>query len=184
MKDNKQVINLVKKAASGDTQAFGLLYDEFADRIYKFIYIKVQDKAVAEDILQEVFIKAWQGCPKLNLEDLKFSAWLYTVASNTISDHFRKVYRRPQTVELDSTFEQASTDDTTRLTESNMSATELSKQLSTLPDNYRQVLELRYIQEFTIEETAKIIKKTNLATRLLQHRAIKRLQKLITKEKP
>jgi len=181
MKGNLHITELVKRAAQGDTQAFGLLYDEFADRIYKFIYIKVNDKAVAEDLLQEVFLKVWQGCPKLKIEDLKFSAWLYTVASNTINDHYRKVYRRPQTVELDPTFEQPSTDDATRLTEQHLSADELSAALDNLDTNHRHVLELRFIQEFSIEETAQVLGKTNLATRLLQHRAIKKLKTIYEK---
>jgi hypothetical protein len=58
---------IVHRATLGDEEAFGRIYDAFADTIYKFIKLKINDSVQAEDILQDVFLKAWQGIPKLNL---------------------------------------------------------------------------------------------------------------------
>lgn len=169
---------LVAAVQQGSEEAFAALYDEFADRIYKFISFKTSDPEHAEDILQEVFVKAWHGCKKLELKDLNFSAWLYTIASNTVNDHFRKVYRRPQTVSLDPAFDTPAPHDTSELVSSSLDARLVQKALHALPANYKQVLELRFIQEFSIEETAKALKKNSVSVRVLQHRAIKKLERI------
>jgi RNA polymerase sigma-70 factor (ECF subfamily) len=173
-----EIIQLVKKVQGGDEVAFSSLYDEFADRIYKFVRLKVSDAEQAEDLLQEIFVKAWQGCKKLDLNDLNFSAWLYRVASNTVNDHYRKVYRRPQTVELDPAYNLAGTDDTEKLTEDSFESEAMRKVVGDLPDNYKQIIELRYFQDFTVEETAQVLDKSSVTVRVLQHRAIKKLKQL------
>lgn len=167
---------LIRGAANGDEEAFGRLYDEFADALYKFVRFKITDPEQAEDLLQEVFIKAWHGIPKLNLTDLNFSAWLYTVAGNTVNDYFRRVYRRPQTVTLNPDIEIASAHDTSRTTEAAINTDHVRAALEKLPLDYKQVLELRFIQEFSVEETARVMGKSNVSTRVLQYRALKKLE--------
>lgn len=181
--EKDEVEQLVMRAQTGDQEAFSLLYDEFAGRIYKFIKFKIFDDEQAEDLLQEVFVKAWTGCPKLRLADLNFSAWLYTVASNTVNDHFRKVYRRPQTVSLDPAIDIPGDSDTSRNTTAAFDGALVYQALEKLPPHYKQVLELRYIQEFSIEDTARAMRKSSIAVRVLQHRAMKRLQNTF-KHKP
>lgn len=176
--ETSHINELVVKTKQGDQEAFSALYDEFADRIYKFIRMKISESEQAEDLLQEVFVKAWQGSKTLEVTDLNFSAWLYKVASNTVNDHYRKVYRRPQTVELDTAYNIASTDDTERLAENGFEAEAMKKVLDELPENFKQVLELRYFQDFTVEETAKILNKSSVTVRVLQHRATKKLKQL------
>lgn len=124
---------LIRKAADGDEEAFGCLYDEFVDALYKFIRFKVTDPDQAEDLLQDVFIKAWHGIPKLDLTDLHFSAWLYTVAGNTVNDYFRRMYRRPQTVTLNPDIEITSAHDTGRAAEASMNTGHVRAALDKLP---------------------------------------------------
>lgn len=172
---------LMRKAADGDEEAFGCLYDEFVDALYKFIRFKVTDPDQAEDLLQDVFIKAWHGIPKLDLTDLHFSAWLYTVAGNTVNDYFRRMYRRPQTVTLNPDIEITSAHDTGRAAEASMNTGHVRAALDKLPPDYKQVLELRFIQEFTVEETARVMGKNNVSTRVLQYRALKKLETIYKK---
>lgn len=167
---------LIHNAALGDEEAFGRVYDAFADPIYRFIKFKVTEPEQAEDLLQDVFVKAWQGIPKLSLTDLNFSAWLYTVAGNTVNDYFRRMYRRPQTVSLSQDFEITAPHDTSRSTEVAINTHQIHAALDKLPPDYKQVLELRFIQEFSVEETAHILHKTNVSTRVLQYRALKKLE--------
>jgi RNA polymerase sigma-70 factor (ECF subfamily) len=174
--DTGTLNKLIARVQQGDQEAFSQVYDEFAERIYKFISFKISDREQAEDLLQEVFVKVWHGCPKLKLEDLNFTAWLYTVAGNTVKDHYRKVYRRPQTVSLDPAMDITASEDSSRLASSALDRTAVQAALEMLPDNYKQVLELRFIQEFSIEETAKAMQKNSVSVRVLQHRAIKKLE--------
>ena len=170
---------LLKKAQRGEQEAFGQLYDEFADRIFRFIKIKVNSQQQAEDILQETFLKAWRGLPGLKLRDCNFSAWLYRIAQNTITDHFRKLYRSPENLELDENVEVVSGAQADHEVIQQNTSEEVRRALAGLPLPYRQVLELRFLQDFSVSETASILNKTNLAVRLTQHRALKKLRLIL-----
>lgn len=173
-----EVKSLLAEAKAGGQAAFGQLYDMFASKIYKFIRFKVNTVEIAEDILQDVFLKAWQALPKLELERLNFSAWLYTVARNAVNDHHRRHYRTPQTVSLDERLDMPDKGAQARVIE--QSEIEQVRRLSTqLPPNWRQVMELRFVQGFSVNEAARILGKSSMAVRLIQHRALKRLRELI-----
>ena len=90
------ITELVIQIQAGNTDAFSKVYDLYADRIFRYIRLKVSDQQSAEDILQDVFIKVWANCGSLKIQDMKFSAWVYKIASNTVNDFYRKKYRRPE----------------------------------------------------------------------------------------
>lgn len=168
----------VIKAKQGDSHAFGFIYDSFADKIFRYIKVKIQDQAQAEDILQEVFMKAWNGLPNIKTDGLNFSAWIYRIASNAINDHFRKVYRTPKMVDI----EEVNVIMPYSIEERYQTGEEIEKMkkcFDLLPAQYKEVLELRYVRDFTTAETAEIIGKTNLAVRLIQHRALKKLKEIM-----
>ncbi len=162
-----------------DKSAFEHIYNEYVDKIYNFIKYKYSNQNVCEDILQEVFIKTWNGIPKLNLEETNFNAWIYTVARNTINDYHRKDYRTPTMTDIEEATNVASTNSATDLLFSNEAKATISSNLELLPPDYKEVIELRFIEEFSIKETAKIMNKTNVSVRLLQHRAIKKLKTIL-----
>lgn len=168
---------LVEKAKNGDRESFGEIYDLFADKLFKYISIKIQDKTQAEDILQEVFVKAWKNLYTLRNEKLQFSAWMYRITSNTVNDYFRKIYREPEPVELTTAHDVA--EDIPSLDEEDDTTKRelLGKIIKKLPSQYQEILELRFTQELSIEETARILKKSNLAIRLMQYRALRSLKK-------
>ena len=167
---------LVEKAQQGDSEAFGQLYDLYAQRMFRYIRIKVQDREDAQDILQEVFIKAYKGLGSLVGRELNFSAWLYAVTSNTVNDYLRRKYRTPMTVTIDEDIDVPSTASPAAELDLQMGLDAARAAFQELPPLYRQVLELRYFQEFTLDEIAKILKKTNLAVRLVQFRALQRVR--------
>ncbi len=176
--DNSHINELVVKIKQGDQNAFSELYELFADRIYRFVKLKISDSEQAEDILQEVFVKAWQGAKKIEVKDLNFSAWLYRVASNTVNDHYRKMYRRPQTVGIEESLQIASSENIIESVDATFDAKAMRQILDKLPSNYKQIIELRYFQMFNIEETAKILNKNSVTVRVLQHRAISKLKRI------
>lgn len=176
------IAELVKKAKQKDAAAFAEIYDLFADRIFRYIRLKVRENEQAEDILQDVFVKAWQGLHTVALEDLNFKAWLYKVAGNTINDHFRHIYRLPQIAALDEAMHVSDASSPDKDLKIQQDKQAIRESLEALPVQYKQVLELRFIQDFTLQETADILRKSNLAVRLLQHRALKQLKIVITKD--
>lgn len=174
------ILQLVKKSQNGDSGAFGQLYDLFAQRIFRYISLKIQDNSLAQDLLQDTFIKAWKGLPALREKDLNFSAWLYKIAGNCVNDYFRKKYRSPDTVELkEASFVSVPDRIGEQLAiEADMQAIESA--FKKLPAQYRQVLELLFIQDFSLRETAEILQKNYVSVRVLQFRALKRLKEFIS----
>lgn len=175
-------LDLVKKCQKGDTTAFAELYDIFSEKIFRYIKLKIQNPAQAEDILQETFVKAWQALPKFKLDGGNFNAWLYKIAGNAINDYFRKIYRSPEALELDEHANIAAPGSLAREIESLVDMENVRRALNLLPLISRQVLELRFIQEFSIKETADILGKSGLAVRLIQHRGLKHLKLLIKED--
>ena len=171
--------SLVRRAKAGDNNAFNEIYEQFSRKILKYIRLKVQNNQEAEDILQEVFIKAYNGMPKLGMEDLHFSAWLYRIASNTINDYFRKKYRTPEISLIDENFDLPSEVSIKKEMEIKSDWDSVRQAFGSLPHNYKQVLELRFLQDFSSDEVAKILHKSNLAVRLLQYRALKKVQAIL-----
>jgi RNA polymerase sigma-70 factor, ECF subfamily len=179
--DTDRVLELVKKTQTGDQAAFAQLYDEFASRLFSFIRIKVSETTAAEDILQEVFLKAWRGCRSLDLNNLNFSAWLYQVTRNTINDYFRKKYRQGQIVPLEEAEQLASEDQLSDNESGGLPSRVVAQTLDQLPAHYKEVIELRFFQDFSVIDTARILGKNAITVRVWQHRALKQLQTLFKK---
>lgn len=177
--DPKEVLPIIARAKNREQAAFGELYDIYASPIFRFISLKTATREQAEDILQETFFKAWQALPKLSLENLNFRAWLYKIARNLVNDHYRTLQRRPTPDTIENYYNLSSSDDTHETTAKAFDIERLRSIMNQLAPTYRQVLELRFIQEFSVEETAKIMGKTALAVRVAQHRALKKLNLLV-----
>jgi RNA polymerase sigma-70 factor, ECF subfamily len=177
--DTPEIKDLVVLAKEKDKEAFGELYDIFAARIYRFISIKVKAREHAEDILQETFLKAWRYLPRFNPDQYHFGAWLYTISRNLVNDYYRHMYRHPRTENIDDYIDLSSPPTIAETADLNLAMDKVNLVLPQLNDSYRQVLELRFIQEMSIEETAQIMGKTSLSVRVTQHRAIKKLSALL-----
>lgn len=176
--EKTKILELVKQVQSGDQAAFAALYDEFAQRLYAFIRIKVAGSGDAEDILQEVFLKAWSGCRNLDVTNLNFSAWLYKVTGNTINDYYRKKYREPQQTPLEEAKELANEDSPANDTRHGLEKDAIKDSLANLPPHYKEVIELRFFQDFSVAEIAKIMDKNSITVRVWQHRALSQLKQL------
>ena len=80
---------LVERAIDGDANAFGRLYDMHVDRIYRHVYYRVGNVADAEDLTQQVFIKAWQAIHRYKKTASPFLAWLIKISHNLVIDFYR-----------------------------------------------------------------------------------------------
>lgn len=174
--ENLQTI--VDKAQNGDEKAFGELYDIFSNRLFAFIMVKTSHRPTAEDLLQEVFIKIWKALPKYEKQDVQFSSWLYAIASNHIKDHYRAVSRRPQTNELLENIDKVTDEDLSKPIDNEFLKNDLEKVLEQLPENYREVVQCRFLSDLTVSETAQVVGKTELAVRVIQTRALSKLRKI------
>jgi len=170
---------LVQQAVSGDTQAFGLLYERYAAGIFRFLCAQLPDQFEAEDLTSEVFLRAWRSLPRYRERGNPFSAYLFRIARNAVIDYRRKANERRS-----SSLQQVSEIPDGRISPvdyvSNLQDHQkLREILDELREPYRIVLVLRLINGFSTSEVAKIMKRSEGAVRVLQHRALNALREKI-----
>ena len=166
------------------TRALQEVYDRTVEQIYKFIYYKVGNREDAEDITSQVFIKAANSLDVAQEAHVQL-AWLYQVARTTITDHWRGFYRGPVTsldaleevsnfsIAADPIYVGGSSDE-----EVDPAAAKVREIFEMLPDNYRRVLECRFLKGCSLKETAQIMCITEGNAKVLQHRALQKAVKL------
>jgi len=177
---NTDLDKLVEKAKGGDAEAFALVYDELVKPVYRYIYYRVEE-AIAEDLTEETFLKVWQNLKRYKKGKNPFSSWVFRIAHNLVVDY----YRQNKTTEM---IEETMAD-TKR--ESNphhqadlkLTQVRLRKVIRRLPDNYREVVILKYINELDNKEIAHAIGKSEGAVRTIQFRALERLRTLLSDER-
>ena len=172
---------LIKSAVGGDSSAFGSLYDRYQPAIYRFIVVKVGSREEAEDITHHVFLSAWQNMGTYKHRGHPFSSWLYQIARNMVIDHYRS---RKDDVSLDKLDPESSI--IPAVAQSDLSIKlQLEKvhhAIKELKPDYQDVIILRFIEDLPLKETAVILKKSEGAVKLAQHRAIKELKKKLGDE--
>jgi RNA polymerase sigma-70 factor (ECF subfamily) len=174
-----QTVELVKNAANGDVEAFGQLYDVYLDKIFRYVYYHVPDRMAAEDISQEVFVKAWKAIKSCRGRESTFLAWLYRIAHNHLVDHHRR-QRKCKSLET----QLMSTKSTSvEMAELDLGELELTKALCCLPEEHRSIIILKFIEGFSNQEIGQITKKSQGAIRITQMRALSRLRKHLTESR-
>lgn len=172
MTEESEIQKLISKAQQQDAAAFGQLYDIYSQQLFNFLLGKLAHKQTAEDLLQTVFVKVWSNLNKYQPQaNAKFSTWLFQVANFTLIDHWRT--RKP-TVEINEVENLVQFAQNPKLYEEYKY---LWAAMSQLPLSYQTVLTLRFKQDLSIDETAKIMNKNKIGIRVLQHRAIAALRK-------
>lgn len=170
---------LVWLAKTGDAEAFGHLYEMYLDRIYRYIYFRVTDEQTTEDLISQVFTKAWEKLDRYQPSGRPFIAWLYTIAHNTVIDHYRT---RRETVALENTVSLASDAPSPHeQVELHFEADNLRAALQTLTQEQQQVVVLKFIAGMTTDEIAGQLCKSPGAVRALQMRALQALAKQMEK---
>lgn len=167
---------LVLQAQAGNSEAFGQLYDAYMERIYRFVYFRVEDQQTAEDITSQVFLKAWSNLDRFQFSRTPYLAWLYTIAHNAVIDHYRT---RKVTTALDDV--QLSQPDHSEAVESEIDMTvemqSVKAALQTLTDDQQKVLTLKFIDGMSNNEIARQLGKREGAIRALQMRGLQALAK-------
>jgi RNA polymerase sigma-70 factor (ECF subfamily) len=175
--DREEERLLVERAIGRDQGAFADLYDRHVVRVYRHIYYLVSDAREAEDLTAQTFLKAWEAIDRYKERGAPFVAWLLRIAHNLTISNLRA--RRDHS-ELDEGFV-----DTKRRgnpEESLEQATDernVREAVSRLRDEQRQVIMLRFVEELDYREVAAMIGKSVPAVRVIQHRALGNLRKLM-----
>jgi RNA polymerase sigma-70 factor (ECF subfamily) len=153
------ISQLIERALEGDQKAYSDIVSRFREQIYHFIFRMVKDKAQAEDLTQETFIKAFRALASFN-SNYAFSTWLYKIAANNCIDYFRK--KKLATTSIDTPIKakdgelQRDFPDQDQGPESELISKEQTNQIQTaidsLPPKYKEAILLRHSQDKSYEE--------------------------------
>jgi len=168
--------DLLEQAKNGDREAFGKLYKEYYSRIYRYARINVFNKLQAEDICQEVFIKAWKAIPKFSLQETgTFQAFLFRIARNLIID----LSRKKKEVSIEEAENVPSDEDQFENISKKENIHIVRNALSRLEEKERQIIILRYFEDLSHAEVAKIIGMREGALRVRTIRLLKKMKELV-----
>jgi RNA polymerase sigma-70 factor, ECF subfamily len=177
-----RIAALVDLARAGDAEAFGALYDHYSPAVYRFVYYRVSTRTLAEDLTSETFFRALRSMASFQWQGKDFGAWLTTIARNLIVDHFKSGRTRLET----------STDDFSDRRETSESPEEevlaaltnevLRESLAKLPKEQHECIVLRFLNGYSIAETAQSLGRSEGAIKQLQLRAVRNLAKLLPED--
>lgn len=176
-KTHKRVSELIREATAGNAASFSKLYESYMTPVYRYLLVRSKNKMLAEDLTQSVFLKAFEHQSALSGEGSKPLAYLYTVARNTLIDYWKKKKEIHQS-DVAETFEKTPDDKRTpdKLAQDNDLSRELVAGLSQLTEDQREVVSLKYLNDYSVAEIAKQIGKSEEAVRQLQCRGLKALR--------
>jgi RNA polymerase sigma-70 factor (ECF subfamily) len=164
--------------AQSNPGSFAPLYDHYFPKIYSYIYHRVQNPQLAEDLVAETFYKALANIKKFKWQDRSFACWLYTIARNQVIDQFRR--QEPLPLELDESKGELTAPVVNNPEEkvlSEVTKEELLKAIKTLSSEQQDALLLRFQEELKIKEIALILNKNEGAVKALLFRGLKNLRK-------
>ncbi len=169
---------LIDAAKSKDERAFGRIYEFYFEKIYKFIYFRVNHKEIAEDLAEDVFVKAWSRIHHVNADS--FGGWLYSIAKNTVIDYYRKkrIVVDLEDIENVMESEQNVMEDANTVMEKKV----FLGLLKNLTPEQQIIIKLKFMEDLDNAEIAELISKSEGSIRVIQHRAIQKLQQLLDEQ--
>ena len=176
------VVDLVARAQAGDTEAFGRLYDRYVDVVYRYVYYRVSSATLAEDLVSETFLRALRRMTSFTWQGRDFGAWLVTIARNLIADHFKSSRYKLEVTTGEMLDADRATDGPEGAVLDAMTNVTLLEAVKMLGPEQQECVVLRFLQGFSVTETALAMGKTDGAIKALQYRAVQSLKKLLPAE--
>ena len=170
----------IRRAAKGDAGAFGRLYDRYVDRVYRYCYFRTRNRSDAEELTQQTFLLAWKGLPQYRIRNTPFGAWLLTIAHNVVLGIVRK--HRLEIAEDHTEAEIAAEGDLEADVALRLEGEAVRQALDRLGLERQLVIVLRFIEGLTAEEIAGVLRKTPNNVRVIQHRALADLRRMLREE--
>ncbi len=179
MNSLKQKI-LINRVQHGDQKAFKEIYQIFSDKIYRFVFFRLPDENDAKDLLQDTFLNLWNYLiTKKNKKIDNLQAFIYKIAKNLIAGYYQQ---RKQKIDLDDVAYKTGEEDESMVKEVDIKIRikKVRRQLTVLDNSQdREIIELKYLDELSHKEIAKILDKSEENVRVILHRAMKKLKENI-----
>ena len=171
---------LVQRAMGHDPEAFGRLYDIHVDRVYRHIYYRVGNEQDAEDLTQQVFLKAWQAVDRYKKKTSPFIAWLMTISHNLVVDFYRT--RKDKAYLEAEILADGSAPSPEQAAETSLEQQRLRRAILRLGGDEQQVVILRFIEGFEFSEIASVLNKKEGNVRVILHRALVKLRTILEED--
>ncbi len=175
---NGEVWTLVRRAQAGDSDAFGQIYDRYVDAVYRYVYYRVADRSTAEDLTADTFVRALRRLSTVTYQGRDIGAWLMTIARNLVLDHVKSSRYRLEITTAEIT-EREHVEGPERSVLTRLDSQQMVRCLRLLSPEQQECVVLRFLQDFSVAETAQVMGKTDGAVKALQHRALRRLAVLM-----
>jgi RNA polymerase sigma-70 factor (ECF subfamily) len=169
----------VRRAQAGDAEGFGLLYDRYVDIVFRFVHSRVGDRATAEDVTSETFVRALRRIDSLSFQGRDVGAWLVTIARNIVLDHVKSSRVRLEVTTADMRDADRATTGPEDAVLRDLTSAALLAGVARLSREQRECVVLRFLQGLSVAETAAAMGKKAGAIKALQHRATRRLATLL-----
>lgn len=170
--------SLVLRAKEHDEAALTQLYEENFDKIYRYIVLKIGDRTEAEDMTQQVFLKAFKSISGYKIKGSPFSSWLFRIAHNQIVDYWRKKSKQA-TVPLEETLVGSGDSNPSSDVERKMDMENLVAATKQLTQLQREVVSLRFAGGLSVAQVARLMGKSEGAIKALQHSAVVSLRRML-----
>ncbi|MBY8872967.1 sigma-70 family RNA polymerase sigma factor [Micromonospora sp. PLK6-60] len=178
-----EVWTLVERAQAGESEAFGLIYDRYVDTVFRFVYFRVGNRQLAEDLTSDTFLRALKRIGSFTWQGRDLGAWLVTIARNLVADHFKSGrYRLEVTTGdvLDADREDRGPEGSPEAAVvEHITNVALLTAVTQLNPEQQECIVLRFLQGFSVAETARAMGKNEGAIKALQYRAVRALARLL-----
>jgi RNA polymerase sigma-70 factor (ECF subfamily) len=169
-------IQLLKIAQEGNSEAFGAIYERYAEKVFRYLNAHLGNGLDAEDLTEEVFIRVWRSLPDYRERGTPFLSFVFRVARNALIDHYRRERRVVGQLSADEVMIADYKPGPGEIVSQQMEQQELREALEGLREDYRNVLILRFLSDMSPEDTALAMGRSAGAVRVLQHRALAALK--------
>ncbi|BCJ60051.1 sigma-70 family RNA polymerase sigma factor [Micromonospora endophytica] len=178
-----EVWALVERAQAGEAEAFGLIYDRYLDTVFRFVYFRVGNRQLAEDLTSDTFLRALKRIGSFTWQGRDLGAWLVTIARNLVADHFKSGrYRLEVTTGdvLDADREDRGPEGSPEAAVvEHITNVALLTAVKRLNPEQQECIVLRFLLGFSVAETARAMGKNEGAIKALQYRAVRALARLL-----
>ena len=172
----------VKRAQQGDSAAAGQLYDAHHQALFRYVWSRVGERALAEDLTGEVFMRMLSALPRYRVSAAPFRAWLYQIAHNLVIDHYRKAGNHVNLPLQQVDMVGSAVMDMTASVEEQLTLERVHQALAGIDVTQREVVTLRFLSGLSLQEVAAALGKSENAVKALQHRGLSALRQALTQE--
>lgn len=172
VRNEKEFANKLKKS---DPEAWSELYEEYFTRIYRYIVVRIQNQTEAEDLTEQVFIKALDSGPSFTWRGAPISSWLFKIARNQVIDYWRA--NKLKNIQL---LDESIVDEMTGpegVALKNEEIRQMIQAVDELTEAQRDVIELRFAGGLSNAEVANLLGKSEGSVKVMQHSALRALRR-------